>query len=234
MTEDRSRSALLHRVAHELAGVANVVTGATEQLRFASGSSADQNSRTMAVLDRASARLVRAAHSLRTLALIEEGRLAVKSEGIVVEDLLRDAAQRAESAIARRGVSLEVVAASDGARVQGDSTLLDAAIADVIVNAIQHAKARVVVRSAMALSGDRAHIVVEDDGPGWPEGAAQWLQSPSGDRPARGLGLSLYLANEVVRLLGGALRLEPSSLPPGRGEALGAALVIELPLQSKK
>jgi signal transduction histidine kinase len=101
-----------------------------------------------------------------------------------------------------------------------DEPKLQRILANLLLNAVQHtgSDTRIVVRGRV--TGGSLELVVEDDGPGLPDGLAERLAAPTGPAPARswlatsGAGVGLHLAAAFARMLGGHLR---ASDRPGGG-----------------
>lgn len=113
------------------------------------------------------------------------------------------------------------------AQVEGDPVLLGQLVANLLSNAVRHAKDRVVV--TLAESGDQAVLLVEDDGPGVPPAERERVferfvrLDDARTRDAGGSGLGLAIVAKIVAELGGAVTVEGS-------EAGGAAFRVTLPV----
>ncbi|MGC8966964.1 MAG: sensor histidine kinase [Thermus sp.] len=128
----------------------------------------------------------------------------------LAEDLLLRYREEAE----RRGLRLEVEGAG---LARGERLLVERALANLLENALRHAKSRVRVRV------EEGALQVEDDGPGLPlplEALARPFRQGEGPRGSSGLGL--YTAKRVAEAQGGRLTSGPSLLG-------GASLRLELP-----
>jgi signal transduction histidine kinase len=96
--------------------------------------------------------------------------------------------------------------------------------------ALRLAQSRIAVN--VTVDGERVVIAVHDDGPGFKDE----IKAALGERftpcmGARGLGLSISMAKEVLAAHGGSLEVEASRLPPGRRGGQGAAVVLTLPVK---
>lgn len=116
--------------------------------------------------------------------------------------------------------------ADDLGSVNGDSRLLQRAVANLLGNAGKYAAGRVELTAARI--GGEVEIAVEDDGPGIPQAERERVFEPfyrldrSRDRASGGFGLGLSIAHKAVALHGGSLRVEDGALG-------GARFVIRLP-----
>lgn len=101
--------------------------------------------------------------------------------------------------------------------LQGDPRLLEQALENLVLNAVQAASEGPVVLS-LARPGDEpgpgVEIRVDDSGPGVPEDLADKVFQPFVSGRPDGVGLGLALAHRIVTLHGGTLRLESR---PGGG-----------------
>ena len=128
----------------------------------------------------------------------------------LAEDLLLRYGEEAR----KRGLVLEVEGAG---LARGERLLLERALANLLENALRHARSRVRLRL------EEGALLVEDDGPGLSlplEVLARPFRQGEGSRGSSGLGL--FIAKRVAEALGG--RLVACATPLG-----GAGLRLELP-----
>ncbi len=111
------------------------------------------------------------------------------------------------------------------ANLRADAASLTRALAVLFANAIEASKGNGVIRVAVATSGGRMEITVEDDGPGVPSELASRVFEPFVSTKERGTGLGLPLASRVLSFFGGELELMNPGVP-------GAKFRIRLPLQA--
>jgi len=109
--------------------------------------------------------------------------------------------------------------------VRGQSTLLRQALGNLVHNAIKFSADGAKIVARLATSTDLARIIVEDNGPGIPEGEREKALQPFGrlsrDRPTDGKGLGLALVAACAKLHGGRFLLEDAHP--------GLRAIIELP-----
>ena len=111
-------------------------------------------------------------------------------------------------------------------QIRGDRPQLERAVANLLDNAIRHARHRVVV--TLGEAGDRAVLTVADDGPGIPPDAREVVfERFTRLDDARtvadgGVGLGLAIARDVAERHGGTLELA--------ADGPGARFVLTLPL----
>ncbi|GAB5602552.1 ATP-binding protein [Thermus sp. FJN-A] len=147
------------------------------------------------------------------LALSRLEARAPQGETLNLRALAEDLLLRFREEARRRGVALEVEGAG---LARGERLLVERALANLLENALRHAKSRVRVRV------EAGALEVEDDGPGLPlplEALAQPFRQGAGRRGSTGLGL--HTARRVAEAHGGRL-------VQGRGPLGGACLRLEL------
>ncbi|MFE2145934.1 ATP-binding protein [Streptomyces sp. NPDC059456] len=173
-------------------------------------------------------RLQRIAADLLLLARLDGGPVPrtepVDLALLAAEDLARRPAPRVPL---RLDAPAPVPAAGDPAR-------LERALANLVDNALRHARTGVVVRAAAEASAERGPCVVlevEDDGPGIPEPDRDRvferfvrLDADRG-RTGGGTGLGLAIVREIARAHGG----DALALPPRAAGGRGIRLVLRLP-----
>ena len=166
--------------------------------------------------------VVRIFEALLRIAEIEAGHRRAAFAPVDAAALAADVAELYQPLAEQRGLALEVDLAP--ASCTGDRTLVAQALANLVDNAIKYARPGGHVRVRSATREGSVELVVEDDGPGIPEGERDkvvrrfYRLEPSRGTPGSGLGLSLVVS--VARLHGGRLDLEDA------GPGLRARLVL--------
>jgi len=133
------------------------------------------------------------------------------AEPIDLASLVRAALDEVAVQAEARGVAL--AGDGPGAAVEGRPGDLQRMLRNLVENAVRHARSR--VRVGASVRGGRAEVLVEDDGPGVPEGDRERVFEPFYRGPREraeggGAGLGLAIAREIARDHGGDLTLEPS------------------------
>ena len=174
-----------------------------------------------AVLEQ-SRRMERLVSELLTL-VRADGGVAGLSVDVDLEDLVRSAVTDARASSPRAVVDLSHLLAG---RVHGDPDQLRRVVANLLDNALRHARAMVIV--SLRVDGARVTLTVDDDGPGIDAADRQRVfqrftrLDDSRARTSGGAGLGLAIVSELVMAHGGTVRVDTS--PAG-----GARFVVELP-----
>jgi len=171
----------------------------------------------------ASLGLSRLVDDLRMLSLAEAGRLDLHVQPVAVEPLLaREAALFADLA-AGQGVHLHVETSGDLPEALADPERLAQVLHNLLSNALRHTPAggRITLRAQVAVGANGAlRLEVEDTGAGiapedLPHVFERFYRADRGrTRERGGSGLGLTIAQELVRLQGGAMGVESA---PGQG-----------------
>jgi signal transduction histidine kinase len=143
---------------------------------------------------------------------------------VSVSALLEQVAQWLRPAL-RPGVRLTIRTQAPNLAVRASVPSLVSAVLNLATNALQAAKGDLDLELLARRQGDRAHIVVSDNGPGVPEQLRQKIFDPFFTTRARGNGIGLAIVKSVVEAHQGSVRLADS----GRG----ATFVIDLPAEER-
>lgn len=174
-------------------------------------------------------------NSLLDIRRMEEGRLRMTAEEVVVGELLEEVARdyAAAAAITQARLSVRLLPGVP-ATVPGDRPLLARLLGNLVLNALQHGQTGTEVNLLAAPAGDQVRLTVANRGRVMSEEAQRQLFRPfaqleSGER-TRGTGLGLTLARLAAEAHGGGLDVESPWFETGDG----VAIHIRLPLLRRK
>ncbi len=133
------------------------------------------------------------------------------------------------------GPRLKLTAGAEGAGlvVRGIEDRLGQVFRNLIDNAVSFSPPEGEIRLSAALAGPRVEIVVEDDGPGIPEGKFEaifnrfYSERPAGEKFGTHSGLGLSISKQIVEAHGGTIHAE--NRHDGAGHVTGARFVVRLP-----
>jgi signal transduction histidine kinase len=206
----------LDNTTHDVMTPLTVLQGHLAAL--AEGSASDQQARVRAAMDEAHY-MGSLIHNLQLAAKLEAGEPDVRREPVDLNALLERVVARHQPVARNHDVSLERAVPDVPLIASGDVTLVEQAVSNLVLNAIQH-----VDRGGhIAVALDRvlaAQFTIEviDDGPGMPARELDRLLerglrgNEARTRAPNGRGLGLDIVHRVVRLHGWQLALE--SLEP--------------------
>ena len=220
---DRSRTALLNSVSHDLRTPIAIAKAAVTSLRSDDVQwSPTDRQELLADANKALDRLTDLVTNLLDLSRLQAGALAVTVRPVGLDDVVSRALDHAS---AEAQVDLDVPVQLP--EVLGDPGLLERVVANLVENAIRYSPADRRVRVSAGARGEVVELRVVDTGPGIPADERAGVFAPfqrRGDNvPVRGagVGLGLTIAQGFTHAMQGELELEDT---PGGG--LTAVLVL--------
>ncbi len=220
---DRTRTALLAAVSHDLRSPLAAVKAAVSSLRNDQIEwSAEDEESLLATVEEGADRLEDLVANLLDMSRLQMGAVNAHVDEVEVEGTIRTAL----SSLAGRE-RVDIAVADDAALVVADAGLLERVLANLVGNALTYASADSRVRLDASAAGTRALVRVIDTGPGVPLDQRERLFEPFqrlGDVPrGEGIGLGLAVARGLTEAMGGTLTVEDT---PGGG----LTFVLDLPL----
>jgi two-component system sensor histidine kinase KdpD len=225
---DRSRTALLAAVSHDLRTPLASAKAAVTSLRDHEVSwSAEDERELLATADESLDRLTRLVTNLLDMSRLQAGVLPVFRRPVAIDEIV----PRALDDIGADGGSVRVVVPAELPEIQADPALLERVLVNLVGNALRHAARGgppIVTASGVA---DRVELRVVDRGPGIPPDARERIFAPFqrlGDHDnTTGVGLGLALSRGLVEAMGGTLTPEDT---PGGGLTMVLALSAAEPI----
>ena len=217
------RTQFLRRIAHDIASPTGVTMTVLDEL-----ASADKpRPELLAMARRGLRRLMRLSDHLALVAELETGELQPELDTVDVRALAKQALDEALAIDGRKDVVAAADLPAEPLLVAADARLLLFVIREMIGNALKLATSR--VELSVGSHDGTVTIRIEDDGPGFSADSLATLGRRFVKRSsARGLGLSISIAIEILSGHSGTLAVASSRLPPGRRGTPGAAVVLTL------
>lgn len=149
-------------------------------------------------------RLSQLAEDLLVLARADDGRLPVRRQPLLVDDVLEGVATRFGERAARGGRA--VVAQESGLEVHGDALRLEQALGNLVDNSLRYGAGQVTLSARAAPGFVELHVA--DEGPGFdpfylPRAFERFSRADE-SRARGGAGLGLSIVDVVARAHGGA------------------------------
>jgi len=223
---DAIKTSLLQSVSHDFRTPLAVIRAAAGTLDADPPlPSADRHANARAI-EREVEYLDRLVANLLDLSRVEAGSLRADREIYALDDALTRPLERARARLGGRALDVAV----EPVAVNVDAVFLDAAVGNVLDNAIKYTPDLARIRVATGEpSGGAVCLTIEDDGPGVPDAALAHLfekfyRAPGARGGSRGgLGIGLAVVRGLVEAMGGRVAARPSDLG-------GLAIDIDLPL----
>lgn len=220
---DRTRSALLAAVSHDLRTPLASAKAAVSSLRADDVVwTGTDEAELLETADESLDRLTRLVENLLDMSRLQAGMLEIIRRPAGLEELIPLALDRIGPA--GRTVRIQVPAALP--EVDVDSALIERVIANLAMNALRHAPPDQTPLITASALGDRVELRVIDRGPGIPEEGRERVFAPFqrlGDHDnTTGVGLGLALSRGLVEAMDGTLT--PEDTPGG-----GLTMVLALP-----
>ena len=222
---DRMKTEFISVVSHELRTPLTSIKGGVSTLAINyEHLTRDEQMELLSLIGRQSDRLGRLVNQILTVSGIQRGGLGLKPSVFSLGQVARDAASFLERAAEGRTVRLEV----DDVQASGDRERTREVAVALLDNALAFTSGPVTLTTSVR--GDYAQLSVDDEGPGLDKArldkllAGPFGQGDSSDtRAVGGLGLSLYIARQVLEASGGRLDVATS---PSTGSTFTMALPV--------
>lgn len=206
----RMKNAFLTNMTHEVRTPLTVILGFTSMLRQGVR---PEYRRFVRVIERSGRRLLLMLDSILDLAQLEAGALEVVAENVNVVSAVEHVVGEARPLAEEKALTLDVALPSEPHYAHVDHRLLLRVLTHVLDNAIKFTDEGTV---SVGLEADASTLVihVRDTGvgiePGFlPHLFEEFAQESTGlERTHQGSGLGLTVAQRLVRLLGGTIRVE--------------------------
>lgn len=221
----RARQEVLMVVSHDLRGPLSAIQVALDGITDES-SSQEERTRYAAAVTRSVQRADRLVRDLMVAAQLEAGTLRMELSKTTTRGLLEQA-QRDNELLASGAKVPLVLGDIDELELRADRERVLQALANLVQNALRHARGTPNITLAARQVGDHVELSCRDRGPGIAAEALSKLFDPfwQGAQKRGGAGLGLSIVRGIARAHGGDVRAEQ----PADG---GAAFTITLPLQA--
>jgi len=159
---------------------------------------------------------------------LQTGRLVLRQEPIDLATVVRQAVETAQALQPERRIELATPPAGATIRVEGDAARLEQVVLNLLTNALTHAPHSERIDVRLAVADGVATIEVQDYGPGIPADQldrifARYYQARPGVARRDGLGLGLFIAQEITAAHGGTIEARSTV-------GAGTSFVVRLPL----
>jgi two-component system sensor histidine kinase BarA len=212
---DRLKSTVVSVVSHELRTPMTSIKGYVENLLDGlAGALTEKQTRTLERVKHNIDRLTRMINELLDLSKIEAGRLELQLAPIDIADVVEDVIENYQAAARQKSLVVRVVLSPPLPPVRADSDKLHRVLINLLHNAIKFTPEGGEIRiEAKVRANDFVEVSVSDTGPGIPSNELDkifdtFYRSQSAPVEARGAGLGLTIAKNLVELHGGVMWVE--------------------------
>lgn len=228
---DRKKDEFLAMLGHELRNPLAAISTAVAVLRHP-GIAEESQDRQTGLIQRQVRHLARMVDDLLDLSRLSLGKIALKTERVEVQRIVRAAVETLDLAGQNGSHHLAVELAGEPLVVEGDPIRLEQVVANLLQNAVKYTPEGGHVEVAVEGRGQQAAVRVADDGIGIPADELPGIFDPftqggDGVGEPEGLGVGLHLTRHLVELHGG--RIEAAS----EGTGKGAEFTVFLPLAAE-
>jgi signal transduction histidine kinase len=219
--KDHFLAILSHELRNPLASVRAAI-----ELLLKGQISTSQQQRALEIIARQASHQARLIDDLLDINRISQGRIQLKCEAIDLRQPVKNAVENYRPMIQSKSVSFRFEAPSQEIGVYVDPVRIEQIITNLLANALKFTKSGGSIEVVVSQQGDKARISVRDSGAGIdPSSLTNIFElfaqaQPKGED---GLGIGLWLANQLVQMHGGAIEAR------SEGDQQGTELVVELP-----
>jgi PAS domain S-box-containing protein len=236
----RAKTEFLARMSHELRTPLNAIQGYAQILELgAAGPVTVEQQAHLSRIQHSQRHLLRLITDVLDYAKVEAGHVAFDIRPVRLATVIAEVLPMVTPQATARPVSLLVDDAALSALVLADAAKLGQVVLNILANAVKFTPpgGRVIVDGSMIVQRAEqpgvapvmAELRISDTGPGIPQRAHATIFDPfvqiglSAERQPEGTGLGLAISRDLIRGMGGDIRLESE---PGAG----AVFIVTLPL----
>ena len=213
---DRAKTVFFSNISHEFRTPLTLMIGPLQGVLDSNESLSDTAREQLTVAHRNSLRLLKLVNSLLDFSRIEAGRVQASYEPVDLATLTRDLASNFRSLAERAGLEFHVDCAALPEPVYIDREMWEKIVFNLVSNAFKFTlEGRIAI--TIRRSGGLAELAVADTGTGIPEKDLPHIfdrfyrvEGAQG-RTFEGTGIGLALVHELVKLQGGAIRVESTA-----------------------
>ncbi len=227
------RDAFFSIAAHELRTPLTILLGRAQLLQkwLAHAEGVDQRSqRSVRIVVDQAQRLNRMITALLDVSRIQSGRFSIEPVPMDLGALVRRVVEETRTTLSGHAIALREAGAP--LLVRGDEVRLEQMLQNLLSNAVKYSPAGGEVRVEVARAGGEATVTVRDHGIGIPAAAQgqlfrRFYRADNAERQGiSGLGIGLFVVNEIVELHGGSIGVESA-------EGVGSTFTVRLPLMGE-
>ena len=226
---EQLRSNLLRAISHDLRTPLTGITGSSNLIL----SSYDELSREVMIdlvkeINNDSEWLIRLVENLLSMTRIESGKLEIKKNPEIVEEILSESIQHLKSRLNNHKLTVDIP--QDVLFVPMDGKLIEQVIINLVDNAVKYTPEGSVVKIKVYGNKNNVYFEISDNGPGINKNDIDHLfetfykGNKNNADSRRGVGLGLAICKSIVLAHGGDIKVR-------NNEAGGAKFIFTLPVE---
>lgn len=207
---EKMKNDFISSVSHELRTPLTAIGGWGETLLAGGAGESEETRRGLTIITNEASRLARMVEELLDFSRMESGHLTMRMERIDLTPDIEDVVFMYMDAIRREGIVLEYDEADELPEIIGDRNRLRQVFLNLLDNAIKHGGEGKRVRVETYAEAQTLVISVRDFGAGIPPEELAHVKERfyKGSSKARGSGIGLAIADEIMKLHGGRLDIQ--------------------------
>jgi PAS domain S-box-containing protein len=227
----KRKDVFIATLSHELRNPLAPLANALRIIRLSATPNADMEY-ALKVIERQMAVMQRLVDDMLEISRVGAGKVVLRREPLVVQDLLRQAVEATRGAVEARRHKLDLVLADGEIAIDGDPERLHQVFVNLINNACKYTKPGGHIWVKGTQEPGEAVVRVEDNGSGIPGDMLPRIfdlfTQMDSNRPMAegGLGIGLALVKDLVELHGGSVQAKSD------GVGKGSEFTVRLPLRS--
>jgi signal transduction histidine kinase len=211
---DKMKSSFVSQASHDLRTPLTAIKGSLDNLSI--GIAGELNKKQMKILSRATRsvdRLTNLVNDILDLSRIESGRIVLEKQDVYLDTIIQSVLQENKPAADLKQIQLDYNLQTDSVVIHADPGKIERVIGELVNNAIKYTSDNGFVNVELCIENDHALLIVEDSGIGMSHDDCQkiwdrFYRSSSSQEMAKGSGLGLSIAKELIELHGGTIRVE--------------------------
>ncbi|MDB9314161.1 hybrid sensor histidine kinase/response regulator [Spirulina sp. CS-785/01] len=235
---DRLKDEFIQTVSHELRTPLNSLTGFLQLALDGMCRSREEEQEFLQEANESATHLLGLVNEILTVAKMKAGQMSLQLEIIDLQDSLKSALTSLETQYKAKPLDIQLNFTADVLSVAADSSKLLQVFQKVIENAIKFTpQGKITITTTQDVDWETcraiAQVIIEDTGIGIDPKQQKNLFRPfvmldgSTSRQHNGLGLGLVIAQQLLSLMGGTIKLESP------GEHQGTTVTIRLPIEEQ-
>ncbi len=223
---EKMQQEFISSVSHELRTPLTAITGWGETLLADIGSDSPQTRRGLGIMLKESRRLTNMVEELLEFSKMQDGRFTLRMEQVDIQAEFEDSIYTYRELFRQDGIEVNYTEGPELTPISGDSERLKQVFCNILDNAAKHGGSGKRIDASIEKEDGMVLIRVRDYGPGIPEAELPFVKQKfyKGSSKARGSGIGLAVADEIISRHGGRFEI-------GNAEGGGCVVSIFLPIE---